>query len=531
MISLSDIVEQSITEITADCSPVNKDDWETLEGLQPQLATRAKSLLAEYGNSTQILRLSLASYFLSFLILFFQKRGPVKTADILDRDGLTDLISLLGNIFVKEDAHYKLPASSSFDPTSFLNLWMTSDRPFSARQAKHNFILDLLIRHDLVHKTRLSSRLLNDIRYIIYSLSMQDSDLSFDEKKLLDFLESESEKVKKLIGDEEQFDIETYAETVAGKQAEALLKEAKEELGELIGLNGIKHEVKRLEAFLTIQKKREEMGLAITGLTLHFVFQGNPGTGKTTVARILGKLFKGVGFLTKGHVEETDRSGLVAEYMGQTATKTRAKAEAALDGILFIDEAYALSRNSSGAGNGSDSYGREAIETMLKFMEDNRKRIVVIVAGYPKLMTEFIETNPGLKSRFTRYLNFEDFEPVELCRILHLFAKKAQYSFTDATIARLHSILFKAYSSRGPGFGNARFVRNLFEEAMQNQAMRLSQMEGDPSKDTLMAIEPNDLPEKIDGFTLSQEDEPPPDFCSEKCPNHNQSCPTIKKVD
>ena len=243
-----------------------------------------------------------------------------------------------------------------------------------------------------------------------------------------------------------------------------------QELEDLIGLDNVKQEVKSLANFVKLQKQRQEKGLKTPKLSYHLVFTGSPGTGKTTVARIVARIYKDLGILKKGHTVETDRSGLVAEYVGQTATKTNAIVDSALNGVLFIDEAYSLVPED---GNGGD-YGQEAISTLLKRMEDYRDRLVVIIAGYPKEMKRFIDSNPGLQSRFNRYINFPDYTSGELFDIFGMYMKKNQYALSPDAADYLREALQDAVEHKDRNFGNARFVRNIFEKAIQMQANRLS---------------------------------------------------------
>lgn len=267
------------------------------------------------------------------------------------------------------------------------------------------------------------------------------------------------------------------------------LEAARRELAELVGLPRVKEEARRFDAFLEIQRRREDAGLPAGKQALHFVFYGNPGTGKTTVARILGRLLRGYGILAKGHVIETDRAGLVAEYVGQTAVKTEAKVQEAMDGILFIDEAYTLS-----ATGGQYDYGRESIDTLLKRMEDYRDRLVVIVAGYPELMGKFVDSNPGLQSRFTRFMHFDDYLPDDMGRIIELFMRNGHYVITSDARAYLSIVFAVAYARRDNKFGNGRFVRNLFEEMCNRQAMRLTEIGSQPTKEALQTFVGADVP-------------------------------------
>lgn len=264
-----------------------------------------------------------------------------------------------------------------------------------------------------------------------------------------------------------------------------------EVLGELdsyTGMEGIKKDVRSLINLLKIQKQREKQGLSIVKPSLHMVFTGPPGTGKTTVARIMGRVFKALGVLEKGHIIETDRSGLVAGYVGQTAIKVDEIIQKSCDGILFIDEAYTLSPS-----DGGDTFGQEAIDTLLKRMEDHRDSLVVIVAGYEEEMQRFIESNPGFKSRFNKYISFDDYRPDELIEIFITIVNKNKYIASGELIELLRIKFLELYNSRTKSFGNGRVVRNVFEKIIENQSNRLAMINGSISDIELQTLLPEDL--------------------------------------
>ncbi len=247
------------------------------------------------------------------------------------------------------------------------------------------------------------------------------------------------------------------------------IEELKKELEGYIGLSVIKKEVQSLINFVTVQKLRRQNDLPVDDLSLHMVFSGNPGTGKTMIARLMSRIYRSLGILTKGQLVEVDRGGLVAGYVGQTAIKTGEAIQKALGGVLFVDEAYALT------DHGENDYGQEAVDTLLKAMEDHRDDLVVIVAGYTELMEQFVHSNPGLESRFNRFMLFPDYTVEEMLAIFDMRCQKSGYTLAEDARGLLKGLL-ALLSLNVKGFGNARGVRNLFERAVSAQADRLAAM-------------------------------------------------------
>lgn len=301
-------------------------------------------------------------------------------------------------------------------------------------------------------------------------LTQIEKELSEREEK--QFVKAETKKEK----------TESVKEETPPEKIEDLLKE----LHSYIGLGSVKKEVENLVNMVKIHKLRKEHGLPTVDMSLHMVFSGNPGTGKTMIARLMARIYKSLGILSKGQLVEVDRSGLVAGYVGQTASKTQAVIEKALGGVLFIDEAYALTYKKEG-----NDFGQEAVDTLLKMMEDNRDDLVVIVAGYDGLMDEFIRSNPGLESRFNRYLHFDDYSIDEMLQIFEMRVKNGGYILNENAKDEIMAFIEK--ENYDPiSFGNARGVRNLFEQVLVYQANRLAKA-AEITKETLMEITEEDI--------------------------------------
>lgn len=281
------------------------------------------------------------------------------------------------------------------------------------------------------------------------------------------------------------------ADSETEKEKAEKLEELLDNLNALTGLENVKHQAGSLVNLIRVQKMRENQGMKTTDVSKHMVFMGNPGTGKTTVARMLAGIYKYLGVLKKGQLIEVDRSGLVRGYVGQTAARVQEVVEEALGGILFIDEAYTLTVN-----KGEGDFGQEAVDTLLKAMEDHRKDLIVIVAGYTKLMDQFLESNPGLRSRFSNFIHFDDYTANEMMDILKKNLKEQEYKLSPAAETKALWMFKERIAHKPDNFANARDVRNFMEHAISNQASRIVKLENaKEDKEILGTIEEEDLQE------------------------------------
>ena len=448
-----------------------------------------------------------------FLNNFLFKSSPLRyylsthqmlSKAIHDQDSVITFIK----IFVFKDVcklYKKLNHSINIDTIEgkFLLLFLSKSQNFEVdfetfnRRCDPNTILDedFLVREKSMDLIMIYNDQTFDLGYdgLIMKnvLDNVDKDLSKKYMVILYRISSAIAKADGNISEEESrwlsdlmstgIDVEEKTETIINNDEQDPIKE----LETLIGLNTVKKDVVSLANFIKMKQMRESKGLKAPNISYHCVFTGNPGTGKTTVARILAKIFKELGILKIGHLVETDRSGLVAEYVGQTAVKTNQIIDSALDGVLFVDEAYTLV-------GGQNDYGKEAIATLLKRMEDDRDRLIVILAGYSKEMEDFINSNPGLRSRFNRYIYFPDYSSKELFDIFQLNVKRNEYEMTDDANVYLENRLNEVVSHHLKDFGNARYVRNYFEMAIEHQANRLA-FENDLSADKISELTIEDI--------------------------------------
>ncbi len=324
-----------------------------------------------------------------------------------------------------------------------------------------------------------------------HMMACQNEDSIVAAKKLTDFIQLLTSFLEefdlKCTSMEKLYTISFSEEKNFDELGNDKLEKILEEFNSMIGLESVKQEVNSLVNLLKVQKMRRDKNMKISDVSKHMVFSGNPGTGKTTVARILADVYKNLGALKKGQLVEVDRSGLVKGFVGQTATNVMEVVDSALGGILFIDEAYTLT-----VGKGNGDFGQEAVDTLLKAMEDHRDDLVVIVAGYPDLMDEFLESNPGLKSRFNKFIYFDDYDSEELLDILKNQCEKQQYSLSEKAEKYAKEFFENRVEQKPDNFANARDVRNFLERAITNHASRVVNIE-DASEECLSVIEEEDI--------------------------------------
>ena len=457
---LIDNLEKETRKVLAFCSALNKDD---------NFVARINAQVKRENTNALLLRAE--QFFIADIINAYQLKAQEETPvsrfvlayyyDAIRNSQFADVTQL--------SSLNRLILSTEFEAT--LTKIQKDNALIKATESQaHYFLLSTFAQKKDERISNILHQMGTFLRYA-YQLEFANT------KALTDFLGFSTELVEKEMG---------LASTIA---ADDSLAKVLNELNELVGLENVKKDINELINLLEIQKHRTKQGLRNIDITLHTVFLGPPGTGKTSVARLLGRIFKHLGFLSRGQLRETDREGMVAGYIGQTATKVDQIISESVGGVLFIDEAYALTQGSLG-----NDYGTEAISTLLKRMEDKRDDLVVVVAGYTEPMKFFLESNPGLSSRFNRFFHFKHFSPSELFQIFDNFSKKSDFMISEEAKGKLNDTFELLYAKKDEGFGNARVVRNLFEKCVQNQANRIIKLK-DITYSVLKTFEQEDIPE------------------------------------
>lgn len=383
-------------------------------------------------------------------------------------------------------------------PTTY-DHWVSLDKKYGGKRTEDFLSLFALIGAEIIvadgvageNETEVFKAYMGDMKS--YAEKELGRTVDFDFMKYLEMLKDmpigwqdvkmpSSEELKAITAGVKKPEKEEKASEVKEPEKQENLDEVLAELDELVGLGSVKEDVKSLVNVLSVSKLRAERGLKTPPVSLHMVFSGNPGTGKTTIARLLARIYKAMGVVKKGHLVEVDRSGLVGGFVGQTAIKTKEVIDKAMDGILFIDEAYTLTSHGK-----ENDFGQEAVDTLLKGMEDARDRLIVIVAGYPELMEQFLDSNPGLRSRFNKFMFFDDYTPDEMISILEGMCHKNGFIMNDEASQFAFCYFEKRFENRDKTYANAREVRNFFEKAIVSQANRLVS-EPDPTNEILMTF-------------------------------------------